>query len=710
MEEDYSLNTNQSDSENYHACNHKPHVSNIEATKTAEATWGWSKIAKIARKYDEDKVKDCKEDIDTLLVFAGLFSAVVTAFIIEAYQNLQANPPDVSAQVLVQISQQLYSITGVQGFGNTSTSSDTTASSSSFGTTQAIHVSSLWFASLVCSLMTASLGILVKQWLREYMAHDHLSPRAYIRVRHRRQQGIVQYRVFEIAAVLPLILQLSLGLFFAGLAYFMLVISPTVGKVVTTLVSLWLALFLSTSLAPAVFARCPYKTPLFKRHLASLRRGLLHMQRLFWFVFTYFGDDQVIRTSTTKPSLLEKGRHAASRILKKVLEVPRNLLFITLDKTYDFVSSKNHKLLNRWRELPKISIHDEFDEASAHSQVWLDRHAIVAMDATFSDDHFGMILEQCLSDSSLFTVHKWIQSLVTRRLGFRFKSFDELHSTLLVGENLSLTTLNRYRKIMANAIMLEHTKHLRDIGSSRENIPIGFLDDGMAFITADPPPIQGFEDTYRILLDWDKAIALRLILRFGNNQLRPMMYLGPLKLSNRGLRNILASIEYIVTTVKPLRTGYPTAFDEETIKKISIELHHRKDMNESRNTRLSSSLIRLALNLDCFYICSVLLYSCQSTSTEVLKANLSNMHQVQATVAKYFEVEKEALPNESVREGFVNGFYGLRRVLRGLEEKHDISEGVVHHTLRNFLDNARPFDRSSSMESDIVLPGQGHPH
>ena len=32
---------------------------------------GWLSMAKIVRDYDEEKVKDCKEDIDTLLVFVS---------------------------------------------------------------------------------------------------------------------------------------------------------------------------------------------------------------------------------------------------------------------------------------------------------------------------------------------------------------------------------------------------------------------------------------------------------------------------------------------------------------------------------------------------------------------------------------------------------------------------------------------------------------
>ncbi|CAL1716752.1 unnamed protein product [Somion occarium] len=67
----------------------------------------WTKVAKILREYDEEKIKDCKEDIDTLLVFAGLFSAVMTAFVIESYKTLQQDPADAAVLLLLQISQQL---------------------------------------------------------------------------------------------------------------------------------------------------------------------------------------------------------------------------------------------------------------------------------------------------------------------------------------------------------------------------------------------------------------------------------------------------------------------------------------------------------------------------------------------------------------------------------------------------------------------------
>ncbi|KAK7686502.1 hypothetical protein QCA50_010100 [Cerrena zonata] len=55
--------------------------------------WPIAAMASAVRKLHEDKVKDYKEYIDTLLVFAGLFSAVTSAFLIESYMLLK---PDTS--------------------------------------------------------------------------------------------------------------------------------------------------------------------------------------------------------------------------------------------------------------------------------------------------------------------------------------------------------------------------------------------------------------------------------------------------------------------------------------------------------------------------------------------------------------------------------------------------------------------------------------
>ncbi|EJD48825.1 hypothetical protein AURDEDRAFT_21678, partial [Auricularia subglabra TFB-10046 SS5] len=55
----------------------------------------WQKCWDRARKHDGDVCDAYREQIDTLLVFAGLFSAIVTAFAVDSYKWLQADPDPV---------------------------------------------------------------------------------------------------------------------------------------------------------------------------------------------------------------------------------------------------------------------------------------------------------------------------------------------------------------------------------------------------------------------------------------------------------------------------------------------------------------------------------------------------------------------------------------------------------------------------------------
>ncbi|KAI0792709.1 hypothetical protein C8Q75DRAFT_692074, partial [Abortiporus biennis] len=221
----------------------------------------WSKVSKILRDYDEVKIDDCKEDIDTLLVFAGLFSAVLTAFNIESYRALQQDTTVESLRVLEQISLQIAGFAVTNGTSHSAIPAFSNTPSSFTPSSSAVRINALWFSSLVCSLITASLGILVKQWLREYMARDTISPRAHVRIRRFRLLGLLRWRVFEIASFLPLLLQVALALFLIGLGEFLRLLDPLIGWIITALVIAWLVFYGCSALAPLLSSQCPYKTP-----------------------------------------------------------------------------------------------------------------------------------------------------------------------------------------------------------------------------------------------------------------------------------------------------------------------------------------------------------------------------------------------------------------------------------------------------------------
>ncbi|KAI0089669.1 hypothetical protein BDY19DRAFT_889238, partial [Irpex rosettiformis] len=181
---------------------------------------GWAALDTIIRDFDEEKVRNCKEDIDTLLVFAGLFSAVLTAFVIESYSTLLEDTAGESLITLRQIAAQTSSYEMRGAFLNSTAIPSPPLPVPFAPSSTNIRINVLWFASLLFSLIAASFGILVKQWLREYLTVQNPSPQARLRVRHLRYPQLAKWQIFEIAAFLPLLLQLSLGLFFIGLCYF----------------------------------------------------------------------------------------------------------------------------------------------------------------------------------------------------------------------------------------------------------------------------------------------------------------------------------------------------------------------------------------------------------------------------------------------------------------------------------------------------------
>ncbi|EEB94771.1 hypothetical protein MPER_06361, partial [Moniliophthora perniciosa FA553] len=136
-------------------------------------------------KYDEDMVRTWKEDIDTLLVFAGLFSAVVTAFAIESYQWLSKDPGDTTVVLLTQISQQLRN----PNMTVTQPESET------------FHPD----ASLILALMSGLLALLCKQWLREHTRETHTRTAAEaLALRQLRRDSLEKWRVPQLVATTPL--------------------------------------------------------------------------------------------------------------------------------------------------------------------------------------------------------------------------------------------------------------------------------------------------------------------------------------------------------------------------------------------------------------------------------------------------------------------------------------------------------------------------
>ena len=204
---------------------------------------------------------------------------MLTAFLIESYQTLSPNSTD---QLLSQLLVQGVSYRISDSYMN-STAPNPLPPSFEYSSSD-LQINFLWFLSLTLTLTTASLGLLVKQWLREYRIVDpqHANLRARLRIRQFRYPGLIEWKVFEIAGFLPLLIQIALGLFLGGLCTFTSSIQSHIGRANLALVFAWVAFFILATFAPSISSNCPYKIPFILPLAGAIRRSLFRLPILHW--------------------------------------------------------------------------------------------------------------------------------------------------------------------------------------------------------------------------------------------------------------------------------------------------------------------------------------------------------------------------------------------------------------------------------------------
>ena len=175
---------------------------------------------------------------------------------------LQEDDSQASVQLLLRISAQLESYHIQTPFVN-STLGPSPPSSAFEPTNAARWVNSLWFLSLLFSLAAAVIGILAKQWIREYQKWNEAtaSPRENVLVRQLRYESWEVWHTAAIISSIPAMLELAVVLFICGLIIFLWAVDLIVAIVVTVFSALFLVAVSTLTLLPAFFKRCPYKSP-----------------------------------------------------------------------------------------------------------------------------------------------------------------------------------------------------------------------------------------------------------------------------------------------------------------------------------------------------------------------------------------------------------------------------------------------------------------
>ncbi|KAJ7104652.1 hypothetical protein C8R44DRAFT_715657 [Mycena epipterygia] len=207
--------------------------------------------------FDNDMIAEAGDNLDILLVFAGLFSAVLSTFVAQTSQALSPDTGAISNSILLEL------VALQRAQANGSSLNTIPAADTSFTAAQSdIWVNGLWFTSLALSLSTALLAVLAKQWLRQYSTFITGSPRTRAAIRQFRYAHFDKWGVRHIIGLLPTILHLSLFLFMTGLVVFLSALNRTLAYVVTAIGGFLLATYIITNLLPSAAIGCPYQTPL----------------------------------------------------------------------------------------------------------------------------------------------------------------------------------------------------------------------------------------------------------------------------------------------------------------------------------------------------------------------------------------------------------------------------------------------------------------
>ncbi|KAJ7664022.1 hypothetical protein DFH06DRAFT_1042280 [Mycena polygramma] len=230
----------------------------------------WAVYVSEAEKYDRGLVESWKSDMEGLLIFAALFSSILTAFIIESYQSLNPDPGDLTVHLLAQISQQL----AASANGSTFSIPPPTSFAPSISS---IICNTLWFTSLGFSLTCALVATFVQQWARDFLHKTDMRSAPVIRARifSYLYYGLKRFQMHTVVEIIPLLLHGSLLLFLCGLVAFLIPVNLATTVIASAILGTFTAVYCTLTLLPLCYLDCPYRTPLsgaFWRVFRALQR------------------------------------------------------------------------------------------------------------------------------------------------------------------------------------------------------------------------------------------------------------------------------------------------------------------------------------------------------------------------------------------------------------------------------------------------------
>ncbi|KAL1728485.1 hypothetical protein EV714DRAFT_274599 [Schizophyllum commune] len=229
----------------------------------------WRVYLEESGQLDEDMLRQFRDTLDVHLIFAALFSSVVTGFVVQTSQALQSDYGRISAALLIEL-------VALQRAGSPDEvpSANVNLESRS-ASAYDVAINSCFMVSLALSLATTLLAVLAKQWLVYYAAVPPGSARDRALIHRLRYKALKKWKVSEIVGIVPSALNVSLVAFLIGLVLFAYDLHWYIFADILLITLVTLVLYVYSHILPVLHWECPYRTPLafllrkWARHVVS---------------------------------------------------------------------------------------------------------------------------------------------------------------------------------------------------------------------------------------------------------------------------------------------------------------------------------------------------------------------------------------------------------------------------------------------------------
>ncbi|KAF7356175.1 hypothetical protein MVEN_00948500 [Mycena venus] len=229
----------------------------LQEPVTDNETAFWNAYMKLADEYDKDFLAKYGTDLDTALIFAGLFSAVSSAFIIQIQPQVMV-PDSVDTKVLV--------------------------------------AQCMLYVSLFTTLLAALLAVLGKQWIIHYQAAGSRgTTAAHGAERQQKLDGLRKWKFEAVLQMFPLLLQLALLPFAIAISVYLWTIHLSIAIIVLVFTSIGFGSYL-VLLGSAIISRnSPFQTSLVPFLIKAFSASIHILKTMF--IVTW----RVIKLITAKP-------------------------------------------------------------------------------------------------------------------------------------------------------------------------------------------------------------------------------------------------------------------------------------------------------------------------------------------------------------------------------------------------------------------------